>query len=80
MSEKTLKVGDALIDRKEFHASKQAIALNLVDTDKIVISDKFRHGDNGFKYFIGYLSDKIIRPLCIVFPQISGYIKYFDEN
>ena len=52
MSEKTLKFGDALINRKEFHASKKAIALNLVDTDKIVISDKFRHGDNGFKYLI----------------------------
>ena len=45
---------------KEFHASKQAIALNLVDTDKIVISDRSRHSDNGSKYFIGYKEDNII--------------------
>ena len=54
------------------------IALNLVDINKIVISDKFKHSDKGFKYFVGYTDDNIIGPLCIVLPQISGYIKYFD--
>ena len=49
MSEKTLKFGDIVINKKEFHASKQAIALNLVDTDKIVISDEFRHSATGSK-------------------------------
>ena len=78
MSEKTLKFGDVVINKKEFHASKQAIALNLVDTDKIVVSDKFRHSDNGSKYFIGYLDNVIIRPLCIILLQMSGYIKHFD--
>ena len=34
----------------------------------------------GFKYFIGYREDNIIRPLCIVLPQMSGYIKYFDDD
>ena len=41
MSEKTLKYDNVEVNKKEFHASKQAIDLNLVDTDKIVISDKF---------------------------------------
>ena len=59
---------------------KQAIDLNLVDTDKIVISNKFKHTDNGSKYFIGYKEDNIIRPLCIVLPQMSEYIKYFDDG
>ena len=36
MSEQTLKFGDIAVNKKEFHASKQAIALNLVDTNKIV--------------------------------------------
>ena len=39
MSEKTLKFGDIVVNKKEFHSFKQAIALNLVDTDKIVIPD-----------------------------------------
>ena len=55
MSEQTLKFGDIVVNKREFHASKQAIALNLVNTNKIVVSDKFKHSDDGFKYFIGYL-------------------------
>ena len=47
--------------------------------DSIVISGKFKHSDNGSKYFIGY-EDDIIRPLCIVLPQMSGYKKYFDKD
>ena len=42
MSEKTLKFGDVEFNKKEFHASKQPIALNLVDIDKVVKSDKFK--------------------------------------
>ena len=81
MSEQTLKFGDILVDKKEFHASKQAIALNLVNTNKIIVSDKFKHINDGSKFFIGYLhDDNVIRPLCIVLPQMSGYIKYFDNG
>ena len=80
MSEKTLKFGDIVVNKKEFCASKQVIALNLVDTDKIVISDKFKHSNNGSKYFIGYIDDDIIRPLCIILPQMSEYIKYLDHG
>ena len=69
MSEQTLNFGDVAVNKKEFHASKQEIALNLIDTDKIVVSEKFKYSDNGSKYFIGYLGDyDIIRPLCIILP------------
>ena len=51
-----------------------------MDIDKIAISDKFKHSDKGFKYFIGYTPDNIIRPFCIILPQMSGYIKHFDDN
>ena len=37
MSEQTLKFGNVVINKKQFHASKQAIALNLVDINKIYI-------------------------------------------
>ena len=81
MSEETLKFGDIVVNEKEFHASKQAIALNLVSTNKIVTSDKFKHSDDGSKYFVGYLhDDDVIRPLCIILLQMSGYIKYFDNG
>ena len=79
MSGKTLKFDNIEVNIKEFHASKQAIDLNLVDINKIIISDKFKHIDKGFKYLIGYKDDNIVRPLCIILPQMSGYIKY-PEN
>ena len=45
--------------------------------DQIVVSDKFKHSDEGYKYFIGYQEDENVKPLCILLPQMSGYIKYF---
>ena len=78
MSEKTLKFDNVEVNKKEFDASKQAIDLNLVDTDEVLTSDKFKHSDNDFKYFIGYKEDNIMRPLSIVLPQMSGYITYFE--
>ena len=55
MSEKTLKFDNIEINKKELHQSKQSIDLSLVDTNKIVISDKFKHSDDGFKYLINIL-------------------------
>ena len=66
--------------KKEFHKSKQAIDLDSVDTDKIVVSDKFKHSEEGFKYFIGYQEDEIFKPLCIILLQMNGYIKYFENG
>ena len=80
MSEKTLKFNNVKINKKEFHKSKQAIDLDSVDTDKIVVSDKFKHSEEGFKYFIGYQEDEIVKPLCIILPQMNGYIKYFENG
>ena len=82
MSEQILKFGDIVVNKKEFHASKQVIALNSVKTGKILVSYKFKHRDDGFKYFIGYLhdDDDVIRPMCIILPQMSENIKYFDND
>ena len=68
MSENTLKFDNIVVNKKEFHKSKQPISLNLVNVDQIVISDKFKHGDYGFKYFIGYKENEIAKPLCIILP------------
>ena len=81
MSEQTLKFGDIVVDKKEFHASKQTIGVNLVDTSRIVVSDKLKHSGNGSKYFIGYLhDDDVITPLLIVLFQMSRYIRSFDNS
>ena len=45
MSPKTIKFGDKEINRKEFYASKQAIPLDSVDLDKIVVSNEWKIND-----------------------------------
>ena len=81
MSKQTSKFGDIVVSKKEFYTSKQAIALNLLKPNKIIVSYRIRYSDDGFKYFIGYLhDDDVIGPLCIILPQMTGYIKYFDNG
>ena len=80
MNEKTLKFENISVNKKEFHKSKQPDDLASVNVDQIVISDKFKHRDEGFKYFIGYKKDEVVRPLCIILPQMNGYIKYFENG
>ena len=66
MGEKTLKFNNAKINKKEFHKSKQATDLD--------------SSEEGFKYFIGYQEDEIVKPLCIILPQMNAYIKYFENG
>ena len=80
MSEKTLKFDNIRVNKKEFHKSKQPIDLMSVKVDQIVISEKFKHSDKGFKYFIGYQDNEIVKPLYIILPQMIGYIKYFENG
>ena len=80
MSEKTLKFNDIRVNKKEFHKSKQPVEIMSVNIDQIVVSDKFKHSDKGFKYFIGYREGGIVKPLCIILPQMNAYIKYFENG
>ena len=80
MNEKTLKFNNIKVNKKEFHKSKQAIDLDSVTVNQIVVSDKFKHSEEGYKYFISYQEGEIIRPLRIILPQMSGCIKYFENG
>ena len=51
-----------------------------VKVDQIVVSDKLKHNNKGFKYFTGYLEGEFVKPLCIILRQMSGYIKYFENG
>ena len=73
------KFGEIKIDKKEYHRSKKPIDLNLIDINNIVASDKIELG-KGDKYYIGCKDDEFIRPLCVIFLQISRSIKHFDNS
>ena len=79
MSLKKIKFGDKAVDKKEFYSSKQAISLD-VDLDKIVVSNKWKINETTYKYLCGYLNNDVIQPLCVILPQLHGYIKYFDDG
>ena len=55
--------------------------MNLVDVDKIVVSNNVKNSNETSKHFIGYLNDiEGVSPLCIILPQMDGYIKYFENG
>ena len=60
--------------------SKQAISLDSVDLDKIVVSNKWKINETTYKYLCGYLNNDGIQPLCVILPQMHGYIKHFDNG
>ena len=80
MSEKTLKFNNIRLNKKEFHKSKQLVDLMSVNVDQVVVSEKIKHNNEGFNYFFGYQEVEIVKPLCIILPQVSGYIKYFKNG
>ena len=77
MIEKALKFSNIRLNKKEFRKSKEQIDLMSVNGDQIVVSDKSKHNNEAFNYSIGYEEGGNVKPLCIILPQMSGYIKYF---
>ena len=80
ISSQKIKFGDKEVDKKELYLSKQAIFLDSVDLSKIVVSSKWKINDTTYKYLCGYLNNDFIQPLCVILPQMSRDIKYFDDG
>ena len=54
--------------------------MDSVDLSKIVVSSRWKLNDTTYKYFCGYLNNDVIKSLCVILPQMNGYIKYFDDG
>ena len=80
MSSRKVKFGDREVDKKEFYSAKQAISLDSVDLNEIVVSKKWKINDTTCKYLCGYLNNDVFQSLCVILPQMSEYIKYFDDG
>ena len=76
----SLVFNDVEVHKKDFYASKKAISLNLGNVNNIIISKRVKNNNDTSKYFIGYNYQDKIRPLYITLPQMSGYIKYFENG
>ena len=80
MSSQKIKFGDKEVDKKKNYSSKEAIFLDSVDLSKLVVSSRWKLNDTTYKHFCGYLNNDVIQPLCVILPQMSRYIKYFDNG
>ena len=67
-----------MVNKKNFHMSKKSIDLMSVNVNKIVVSGKFKLNEDAFKCFIRYQKGEVVRPLFIILPQMSGYIKLWN--
>ena len=81
MSRKSVNFDNKKINKSNFYKNKELFSLIDIDVYKILVSKKESYGTkNSLKYFIGYNDGNVIRPLCIILPQMIGYVKHFDSN
>ena len=68
------------MSKRKFYESKKAIKLSSVDVNKIVVSNKIKGNNEIVKYFIGYMDNTDVIPLRLLLPQITGWIKCFENG
>ena len=50
-----------------------------VDIEKVLVSNKISFGEKNYEFFIGYLyNGSKFKPLKIMLPKTSGYVKSYD--
>ena len=64
---------------RKSHKFKPPTDLDLVERHQIVVPENSAR-DDGFKCFIGYKEGEIVKPLCIILSEMSGYMKYFKNG
>ena len=76
-----LTFGDIEIEKTSFCHHKSTILLEDERIEKVWLSKKIFPSEKNYKYFIGYLyNDYKIKPLYIMFPKTSAYVKSYDEQ
>ena len=82
MNGKNIKFDDKKIKKSDFYKkNKQIFNIDDIDVNKILVSEKEPYGkNNSFIYFIGYIDNYVIRPLCLKLSKMTGYINEFNEN
>ena len=66
------------LKKEGFYVAKKPIHVWNVDVNNIVVSES-AHVKKRFKFLIEHL-DGVVRPLILIMPKMSGYVKTFDGN
>ena len=81
MNGNSINFDDKNINKSNIYKNKKFFDLNDIDVNKMLVSKKESYGAKySLKYFIGYNDCDVIRPLCIILPQMIGYVKHIDIN
>ena len=79
MGKEILTFGDIEIEKHKFYRNKTPIFLKDVGIEKVLVSNKISFGERNYKYFNGYLNnDNKVKPLHIILPKTSAYVKSYD--
>ena len=80
MGKEILTFGDIEIEKISFIVRHKTLTLlRDVDIEKVLVSNKISFGEKNYKYFIGYLyNDNKVKPLHIMLPKTSAYVKSYD--
>ena len=74
-------MGKIEIKKNKFYRHKTPVPLRDVDIQKVLVSNKISFGEKNYKHFIGYLhNDYKVKPLHIMLPKTSAYVKGYDEQ
>ena len=77
----SVNFGHKKILKRDFYKNKIVTKIEGIDVDKILVSKEEPYcTKNSSKYFIGYNDNDVIRTLCVKLPQMTGYVKKFDDN
>ena len=81
MDEEIITFGDTEIEKQIFYRYKSPIFLEDANTDNTLVSNIISSYGKIYIYFIGYLYDDYrSKPLHIMPPKTSAYVKDHDEN
>ena len=82
MGKEIFTFGDIEIEKKRKTCHRQKFYfLKYVDVEKVLVSNKIYFGLQNYQYFIGSLcNDHKVKPLNIMLPKTSTYVKNYDRE
>ena len=82
MSGLSIIFDDKKIKKNIFYRSRKPFNVSSINVNRIVISKDVVYGTkNSIKYFIGHFDeDDVIRPLLLKLPQMTRYLKEFNDS
>ena len=81
MSGKNINFNEKKIEKSDFYKSKKLFNIDDFDVNKILVSKKEPYSKRKtLKYFIGYIDNDVIRPICLSLSKMTVYTRKFDKN